>query len=258
MYDHLWGDRDISSQEQRRRKALAYQEELKRQMDEKQSMNKNSGNDYYGSRRASNHPLRNSYDSTMQRNILDNYVRGSTIPKANQSHQTFRSDAGSTIGTYTSGGLSSVAPVSTFSGFSNSGGINSQFSETLRAQIDAASRAGSSIEVSIPPLSTVTPSVPSTFSSATRFDEAKFEFTPNITRSYRSVGAGSNSRISPISMRATSSVRSQFNSSFDTIPQVDTTALRPSKVGTPQTGFSMRSSSSMASTWGGNNFATTF
>ena len=34
--------------------------------------------------------------------------------------------------------------------------------------------------------------------------------------------------------------------------------LRKSKIGTPQSGFSMRSTSGLSSTWGGNYYNTTF
>ena len=245
MEDHLWGDRsDISSKEFRRRNAIQYQEDLKRQIAEKNAREgRDNGFHHNG--------LRNSYGSGTFGDTFNDYGRNS------QQNPTFSQNYGSA---FSPSLQSPTAPTTSFSNTLNSysSSRNSAFTESLRAQIDAATRTGYSTEVSIPPLSTVTPTIPAAFSSATRFDEAKFEFTPNMTRSWRNYNSGSASRISPVSMFQTSSVRSQFNSSFDTTPHVDTSSLRKSKIGTPQSGFSMRSTSGLSSTWGGNYYNTTF
>ena len=251
MYDHIWGDREINSKEIRRRKALQYEEDLKRQIAEKNARNGDNGSGSY------HNGMRNSYGGGRTGDLYDNYDRN--FQRNYGSNQRNSKLVSTYSPSYQSPSASSV-PSNSFSSTLNtySGIRNSGFTESLRAQIDAASRSGSTTEVSIPPLSTVTPTVPAAFSAATRFDDAKFEFTPNMTRSWRNYGGGSASRISPVSMYSTSSVRSQFNSSFDTTPHIDSSSLRKSKIGTPQSGFSMRSTSGLSSTWGGSRFNSTF
>ena len=244
MQDHLWGDRDeISSKERKRKMAIAYQEELKKQMIEQESR-KNLDNGYGNYR----HEQRNSYDRYPSEEGLGNY--GNRVSKPSYGQQNYSPAYSPSYGS--SSGM--ATPSSSFANAygSYSSQKYSSFAESLRAQIDAASRTGSATEVSIPPLSTVAPTVPSSFSGSTHFNEAQFEFTPNMTRSWRNYNSGNVSRISPISMYSTSSLRSQFNSSFDTVTRVDTSSLRKSKIGTPQSGFSMRATSNLSSTWGGN------
>lgn len=237
--DHLWAGREmINSREANRRKQQAYQEELLRQIAQKNSLKNQNDNQlmaYAPPNMSRNDPLnqtivRRSYDSSTGPSASPN--QGENSP----SQQPYlKSGFGQSVGA-----------------FGVVGPKNLQFTQALKTQIETATRPGASTEITIPPLSTIPQPIPMSFAAAARFDEAKFEFLPSATNNWKS-SSGTYSRITPVSMLGVSNVRSSIKSSLDPNIQVNVQPLRVSKVDTPPTGFSMRNSAP-APTWNPNDY----
>ncbi|EAY20453.1 hypothetical protein TVAG_110650 [Trichomonas vaginalis G3] len=239
--DHLWAGREtINSREYNRKRQQAYQEELLQQIAQKNSMKDEpaGGGGYFLARNA---PLETTLRPSALRRSYDSSTGSTPVQSSSGSSSLqpyIKSSFGPSVGS-----------------FGIAGPKNLQFTQTLRTQIETATRPGASTEITIPPLSTIPQPVPMSFAAAARFDDAKFEFMPSQTNTWKST-FGTYSRIASVSMLGVSNVRSQLkNSTIESTIQMNAKPLRVSQIETPVTGFSMRNSlGSTTTTWNTGTF----
>ncbi len=233
LKDHLWEDgRDeVSTADEKRRRAMEYAEELRRQIAEREGHRHGNEN---------NHDDGNqgvlAYQSAAMEPMYWNDLHHENNNTIRQIEPTMYQQNTYQIDEVPQNGIARYVPKNDYAvspgGYASRGAV---FAEALKAQIDEKRRADVNPLSVVQPLPLVQPQF--TFAGGTSFDNVSFEM-PNISFKVRS--AGDLQRMRSVSMQDAASVRFSVQHVPLPPPVNLESPFENSKVATPATGFSVR------------------